>query len=224
MEHLFGQFIEDTTGTATQCAKAHTCKVPADKHTLFNVVHLPKDEAKSARWLGQNRRGCLQRDALFDELCPQQMSVTCLWTIIQQCTSVHEEHQMLMRDECPLEAAMFENEVTINLSRCISHLYDLRLLAHGTVLFRQYMLRSCFLFLPLPVHSPFLLSTEHEGTTSQRSDDIPPLQSESNTAIFQLFSVARVPPIPSLSYIKLKHYTCPLHTTPHTTVSFSDMC
>ena len=69
MEHLFGQFIEDTTNTATQYAEAHTCHVPADTHTLLNGVHLPTDEAKNAHWLEQHRRGRLESDALLDKLC-----------------------------------------------------------------------------------------------------------------------------------------------------------
>ena len=44
------------------------------------------------------------------------------------------------------------------------------------------------------------------------------------TAIPQLFTVTRIGLIPSLSYIKLKHYMCPLHTSPHTTFPYSDMC
>ena len=88
-----------------------------------------------------------------------------------------------MRDEPALEAAMVLNEVTIDLRRPILHLYDLRLLAHGTVLLKHYMFRSCVLFLQsqLPVDSRFLLNTEQEDNSCERSDDIPPLQLGSNT-------------------------------------------
>ena len=152
-------------------------------HTLFNGVHLPTDDAKSAHWLEQHRRGCLQNDALFDELCQQQLSVTCLWTIIQQCTSAHKEHQRLMREESPLEAAKFLNEIAIDLSRPILHLYGLRLLAHGTVLFKHSMFCSCVLSLQskIPAHSELLLSTEQEDHSIERSDDMRPLHSGSNT-------------------------------------------
>ena len=84
-----------------------------------------------------------------------------------------------MKNESPLEAAMFLNEVTIDLRNPILHLYDLCLLAHGTVLFKDYMFVAVFFFLRsrLFVLSPSL--TEQKDVLSERSHDMLPLNSES---------------------------------------------